>query len=136
MGKSYWFGCEKCGYRAKVAGRADEGLHLSVQTILCRDCKELFDAVTRIRILNGSHVALHGVLSGAAKHGEVKRPPSFDWALNRLRFEGERISDWLKFPLQCPVSPAHRVREWNNPDRCPRCAVYLERSALAFRIWE
>ena len=135
MGKSYWFECEKCGYRSKVAGRADEGLHLHVQTILCRDCKELYDAVTRIRILDGARLVLHGSMA-AAPAEQASRPPSFDWALNRLRYEGESVSEWLMFPLQCPVSPAHRVREWNNPDRCPRCGVYLERSALAFRIWE
>jgi hypothetical protein len=136
MGKSYWFECEKCGYRANVAGRADEGLHLSVQTILCRDCKQLYDAVTRIRLLDGSHVALHGMLAGVTAGGELHGPPSFDWALNRLRYEGEPISEWRTFRLQCPISLSHRVREWNNPDRCPRCGIYLERSALAFRIWD
>ncbi len=52
--------------------------HLSVQTILCRDCKQLYDAVTRIRILTAPvHVALHGMLAGinAGKEFNV-RPAS------------------------------------------------------------
>jgi hypothetical protein len=137
MGKSYWFECEKCGYRAKVAGRADEGLHLAVQTVLCRDCKELYDAVTQIRVLDGSRMTLHGMLSTATPfNNQLKRAPSFNWALNRLRYTGEKLSDWVKFPLQCPVASFHKVRAWNNPDRCPRCGVFLERSALAFRVWD
>ena len=136
MGKSYWFECEKCGYRAKVAGRADEGLHLAVQTVLCRDCKELYDAVTRVRVHKDGRMALHGTLETISLSGGLKRPPSFNWAVNRLRYFGEPTSDWLKFPLQCPVSPMHKVRAWNDPDRCPRCGVHLERSALAFRVWD
>src|SRR5437762_1553319 len=121
MGKSYWFECSRCGYRAKVAGRADEGLHMSVQTILCEECKELYDAVTRLRLLDGSRPLMHGALSAEAIGGpaDLKRAPSFQWALNRLRFTGEKISDWLKFPLKCPVSASHKIRVWNDPDKCP-----------------
>ena len=50
MGRSYWFECAKCGYRAKVSGRADRGITFFVHTILCRDCRELYDAVTRLRL--------------------------------------------------------------------------------------
>lgn len=140
MGKSYWFECGRCGYRAKVAGRSDEGLHLSVQTILCQDCRELYDAVIRVRLLEGSVPAAHDTLQGATAGNEdglrSKRPPSFQWAINRLRFTGERISEWLKFPLRCPVSSLHKVRVWNDPDKCPRCGVYLEKAALAYRVWD
>lgn len=136
MGKSYWFECGRCGYRAKVAGRADEGLHLSVQTILCQDCREIYDAVTRLRVLDGSQPAAHDSLAAVSLEKEVKRPPSFQWALNRLRYTGQKISEWLKFPLRCPVSPVHKVRVWNDPDKCPRCGVYLEKAALAYRLWD
>jgi hypothetical protein len=136
MGKSYWFECEKCGYRAKVAGRADQGLHVAVQTILCQDCKELYDAVTQIRVLEGSKMAIHGMLAAGSVINRVKRPPSFQWAVNRLQYNGEKLSEWLKFPVQCPVASFHKVRTWNDPDRCPRCGVHLEKSALAYRIWD
>ena len=138
MGKSFWFECGKCGYRTKVAGRADQGLNLSVQTIACQDCKELFDAVVQIRMPDGSKPILHGKLAGAtddSEEGPVP-PPSFGWASNRLSFLGEKLSDWLKFPLQCPVSPIHRVRAWNDPDKCPRCSVYMEKNIWAYRVWE
>lgn len=138
MGKSYWFECSRCGYRAKVAGRADDGLHLSVQTILCQDCKELYDAVTQIRLLDGSAPVLHGTLANWPLSGQVelKRAPSFQWAVNRLQYAGEKISDWLKFQLKCPVSSIHKIRAWNDPDKCPRCGGYLEKAALAYRIWD
>jgi len=138
MGKSYWFECGRCGYRAKVAGRADEGLHMSVQTILCEECKELYDAVTRLRLLDGCRPMMHGALSteAIASPADLKQAPSFQWALNRLRYTGEKVSDWLKFPLKCPVSSFHKIRVWNDPDKCPRCGVYLERAALAYRIWD
>ena len=136
MGKSFWFECGRCGYRAKVAGRADEGLHLAVQTILCEDCKELYDAVTRLRVMDGSRPEAHNSLDPASLEPRAKRPPSFHWALNRLRYTSQKISDWLKFPLRCPVSHVHKVRVWNDPDKCPRCGVHLEKAALAYRIWD
>jgi ribosomal protein S27AE len=136
MGKSYWFECGKCGYRAKVAGRADRGLNLAVQTILCQDCKELYDAVVQVRVLAGSRPALHGLLSSTGANRESKRPPSFLWASNRLQYTGAKFSDWLKFRPQCPGSRLHKVRVWNDPDRCPRCGAYLEKNALAYRIWD
>jgi hypothetical protein len=50
MGRSFWFECSRCGYRATVSGGADRGRDLFVQTISCRDCRKLYDAVTRLRI--------------------------------------------------------------------------------------
>jgi hypothetical protein len=114
MGRSYWFECPKCSYRAKVSGRADRGLSFFVQTILCRDCRELYDAVTRLKVpdeLDG-----WGNAGGLRRAGFLKARP--------------RIN------LQCPVSAIHRVRSWNDPDRCPKCGVYLEKSALPYRLWD
>ena len=50
MGRTHWFECGKCGYRAKVSGRADRGLNFFVQTVSCLDCRQLYDAVTRVRV--------------------------------------------------------------------------------------
>ena len=140
MGRSYWFECQRCGYRAKVSGRADRGLHLFVQTILCRDCKELYDAVTRLRVPDETAAAarLVGVSrsKGLSPRRDLNAPPSFPSALNRLLRFGAKASQWLQFKLQCPVSAWHRVQAWNEPDRCPRCGVYLEKNALPFRIWD
>ncbi len=140
MGRSYWFECPKCGYRARVSGRADEGPSLVVQTILCRDCKELDDAVTRLKVLD-ERVGL-GTLGGlrkarfAAVRPKITKPPAFHAVLNRLPPKGSKRLRWLPFEIQCPVSAVHRVRDWNHQDRCPRCSIHLERSALPFRLWD
>jgi hypothetical protein len=140
MGKSYSFECARCGYRAKVAGRFDRGMDFAVRTILCRDCKELFDAVTRARIAEVEQAPRR--LSGnlrlppLAKTPRPAAPPSFQLAFNRLRLNLARDTRWAEFRLQCLVSPAHRVESWTAPGKCPRCGLYLERSALPYRVWD
>jgi hypothetical protein len=120
-----------------VSGGPDRGFAFFVQTILCRDCKVLYDAVIRVR-LSGEPGAKPGF---AFKHARLSRPPSsnpptFESVLNRLRLSAAKPFRWIRFPLRCPVSAAHRVRPWNEPDKCPKCEMLLERSALPFRIWE
>jgi hypothetical protein len=139
MGRSYWFECAKCGYRAKVSGRADRGINFFVQTIVCQDCKELYDAVTRIRLPEetpgyGLRQASNGKLSSI--HSGLKRPPTFQGALNRLSLTGAKRFKWVRFPAQCPVAVFHRIKPWNDPDKCPRCGLYLEKNALPYRIWD
>jgi len=142
MGRSYWFECAKCGYRAKVSGRADRGVNLFVQTILCRDCRELYDVVTRARIPDEGAPVRDAGLLGAEQPRGLRRPrsngppPTFQAALNRLPYDGAQRFRWAQFKLQCPVSPFHRVQSWNEPDKCPRCGLYLEKNALPYRIWD
>ena len=140
MGRSYWFECPKCGYRAKVSGRADRGLWFFVQTILCRDCRELYDAVVRLRVPDelggwGNFGRLRKERLSRALPG-MTTPPSFQAVLNRLPSIGVKRFKWLAYNPQCPVSAIHRVRSWNDPDRCPKCGVYLEKGALPYRQWE
>jgi len=136
MGRSYWFECPRCGYRAKVSGRADRGLNLFVQTIVCQDCKELYDAVTRIRVpdrngdLRQSNHKMRTLLD------IQRRPPTFLAALNRLTLVGGEKLGWIQFAVQCPVASFHRVKPWTDPDKCPRCGIYLEKNVLPYRIWE
>jgi hypothetical protein len=112
----------------------------SVQTILCRDCKELYDAVTRLRVAEESGGV--GGLAGFGKARPIKTspvitaPPSFQAVLNRLPLKGVTRSKWLLFKLRCPVSALHRVRSWNDPDQCPKCGIFLEKSALPYRLWD
>ena len=140
MGRSYWFECPKCGYRAKVSGRADRGFNFFVQSIVCRDCKELYDAVTRVRTPEEPNALGNG--SGIRRPNSPRlrsvlaRPPSFQSVLNRLPYQGVKRFRWLQFKLQCPVSPLHRVESWNEPDKCPRCGIFLEKDGLPYRIWE
>ena len=51
VGRTYQFECPYCQYRAKVSGGADSGVHCEVQTVVCRDCRELIDVFTKVRRL-------------------------------------------------------------------------------------
>jgi hypothetical protein len=62
-------------------------------------------------------------------------PPAFALILNQLPFSGSHFA-WVQFGIRCPVSATHQVRLWNEPDKCPKCGVYLDKSALPFRIWD
>jgi hypothetical protein len=142
MGKSYWFECAKCGYRASVSGRADRGIHLFVQTIHCQDCRALYDAVTRMRVADEAGFARANggfqlsAAGGLRRQREQVAPPPFFSALNRLQILGRRSLRWVSFQLQCPASPHHRFRVWNDPDQCPRCGLLLEKNSLPFRVWD
>jgi len=139
MGRSYWFECPKCAYRANVSGRADRGLSFCVQTIRCRDCNELFDAVSRIKVPDQFRaLGLVAELRPAKSFnlsGSLRVAPSFQAVLNRLPPTGVQRFRWLAFKVQCPVTAWHRIENWNAPDRCPKCGTYLEQSVLPFRIW-
>jgi hypothetical protein len=143
MGRSYWFECSRCGYRAKVAGREDRGADFFVQTILCRDCRELYDAVTRTRVTDASGAGSLQNLSGGLRRsglfklpGGPKAPPNFQSALNRLRHSGITHPQWARFEVRCPVSSGHLIEKWNEPGKCPRCGLVLEKNALPYRIWD
>ena len=122
MGRTYLFECSRCGYRAYVAGGAAEGEHLAVQTIACADCKALYDAVIRFK--------------ASPRPGENPpgTAPKFVAVLNRLPPRGVR--QWLKFKPACPVASWHRIRPWKQPDKCPKCGIFLELNAIPFRIWD
>ena len=142
MGRSYWFECGRCGFRAKVSGGADRGLDLYVQTILCRDCKQLYDAVIRIRFPTSARGKTKGKTAGLrppklmTQPRPLRTPPTFLGALNRLPLAAARQFRWIRFEPQCPVSAWHRVRNWNEPDKCPQCGLHLEKNALPYRVWE
>src|SRR2546430_1627238 len=116
MGRSYWFECPRCGYRAKVSGRADRGLNFFVQTIACQGCKALYDAVTRVKVPRApaqGKVAGRGTMARRNPYCGLSVAPTFESMLNRLPYTGIRRFRSLSFDLQCPLSPAHRVQLWN-----------------------
>jgi hypothetical protein len=121
MGRTYLFECSKCGYRARVSGSADRGRYISVQTILCADCKELYDAVIAYK-------------PSSRLETPSRFPPKFSVLLNRLPPRGARR--WLKLKPACPVSVRHRIRPWKQPDKCPKCGTFLDPSAMPFRLWD
>src|SRR3974377_1853285 len=112
MGRTYLFECTKCVYHVRVAGGPAEGIHFAVQTIACADCKALYDAVTRFR------------LSPRQIENPPRTPPPCVAALNRLTPRG--VERWMKFKLACPVTASHRVRQWRQPDKCPKCGNFME----------
>jgi len=139
MGRSYWFECPKCGYRAKVSGGADRGLTFLVQTIICHECRELYDAITRLKVRD-DELRLKGLVGSRwarlASQRSFSAPPAFQAVLNRLTLAGVKRFKWISFQLQCPISAIHRVRSWSDPDKCPKCGVFLEKSALPYRLWD
>lgn len=137
MGRTYLFECLTCGYRAKVAGGGAEGAQFSVQTILCYECREIHDAVTSLKVPRLPVVADTGEgtrLAGKPKLLETAPPISA--VLNRLPSPGRTRSRWLHFKPACPVFARHRIREWHQPDKCPRCGIFLETNAIPFREWD
>jgi hypothetical protein len=137
MGRTYLFECPKCGYRTKVAGGAERGIHFAVQTLLCYECKELYDAVTALKtvVTDFSEIS-----APQAQLKTVRRArsaaPTFLAALNRLPPKGTKRLKWVNFKPACPLSARHRVRKWQPPDKCPKCGCFLERNAIPFRIWD
>src|SRR4051812_7594961 len=106
MGKSYWFECARCGYRAKVAGRGDRGLNFFVQTIVCRDCRQLYDAVTRLKIPDDNKkrrlsIEMRRLGSFYQRRPAQTSPPHFEAVLNRLPYKGVKHFRWQNFKLQC-----------------------------------
>ncbi len=136
MGRTYLFECPKCGYRAKVAGGGARGFHFAVQTILCHDCKELHDAVTALKMAATGLAATSGGLQLKTGRKPAASAPTFLAALNRLPPGGSKRLRWVYFKAACPVSPRHRIREWQSPDKCPKCGCFLEPAATPFRLWD
>lgn len=137
MGRTYLFECPKCGYRARVAGGTAEGGRFTVQTILCQDCREIYDAVIALRIalprIAGDTGAGKPV---ASKPRPLKTAPPFAAVVNCLPLSARVRAKWQSFKALCPLSPRHRVRAWKQPDKCPRCGIFLESNLVPFRDWD
>lgn len=52
MGTWVTFECARCQYRAQVSGGDDSGMVVDTTTILCVQCREIFDVVTHSRKTN------------------------------------------------------------------------------------
>ena len=126
MGKTYQFECLLCHYRAKVSGGADSGVHCEVQTVVCRDCRELFDVFTKLRRRVGAEE-------------KIKFPgffrPEIPPVILRDGSAPLRLV-WQKFPPACPANAKHFVEPWRNPGRCPRCGNSMEKDGLPYRLWD
>ena len=46
MGSLYQFCCQDCGYQVQISGGKDIGMGCATNTIVCNDCRELYDVLT------------------------------------------------------------------------------------------
>jgi hypothetical protein len=127
VGRTYHFECPYCHYRADISGGADSGIHCEIQTVACRDCRELYDVFTRLR-------------RAETDGGKKPRFPGFfrpEIPPVILReASGKRRLIWQKFQPACPVEAKHFVETWKDPGRCPRCGNCMEKMGLPFRLWD
>jgi hypothetical protein len=126
MGRTYHFVCSHCHYWADVSGGMDGGIHCSVQTVACRECRELRDVFTKLRRRADTVVTIK--FPGFFR---PEIPPVI------LRDPADRRPlVWESYPLACPVEAKHFVTAWNDPDRCPRCGNFMEKTGAPFRRWD
>ncbi|HEX9048542.1 MAG TPA: hypothetical protein VF988_16050 [Verrucomicrobiae bacterium] len=133
VGKTYLFECPQCQYRVRISGGTDSGRHCEIQTVICRDCRELYDVFTRLRRREDAQqlVRFPGfyrpeippvVLSESSSVSLSSKPPA------RLV--------WRDCDLACPIDESHFVEPWNDPGRCPRCGNFMEKNGFPFRLWD
>jgi len=130
MGKSYLFECSKCGYRAVACGGVADGRDLRVQTVLCKDCRSIYDCVIGLRAVGGRPLwKQFDPLSQDIA-------PSLESVLKQLPLSPQEATFWKEFELACPKEATHRVEPWTSPGRCPRCRAYIEGGGLPYRAWD
>jgi len=147
MGRTYHFDCPRCQYQARVVGGSDAGVNCAVQTIVCLDCRQLFDVFTRLRLLENEEEP--SPAGAKTRSGRKLLPtgvniPPFWLADNpwSVFLPGRRASaplqprSWAEVKPVCPVAGFHRIKIWNFPGRCPRCGSYLEKNGFPLRLWD
>lgn len=122
MGKTYVFECGLCHYRAQVSGGADSGVDCNVQTVVCLDCRELFDVFTKVRRMASP--------AGKFKPKLPEIPPA------ALPGSPAHETGWANFKPACPRNPKHSVESWQAPARCPHCGNFMEKNGIPFRLWD
>ena len=133
MGRTYRFRCTHCAYHADISGGADSGVNCNVQTIHCRDCRQLFDVFTRVRREKGSPEPI-------PKFPAFERPEIPPILLRDSQFVPPRPTprqfEWKQVKLACPIADHHVVEVWKHPGHCPRCYAFMEQEGQPFRVWE
>lgn len=132
VGKTYHFECPLCQYQAKISGGADAGLHCEIQTVICRECRQLYDVFIRVRRRAG---AVEKVKFPGFFRPEI--PPVILRESTSRPGKGQPAKlVWQKFDLMCPVDAKHPVEAWKEPGRCPRCGCFMEKGGFPFRNWD
>src|SRR5687768_13793515 len=143
MGRSYLFSCSKCNFTARVAGSGDSGRDCLIRTIHCRDCRQLYDVATHVRL--SPQLALRSKVGvGPPESRLPRRLPKSELRL----LVPEHVSHsttvvrcrpgvpdgmlvvamdprWVELATECPVNARHRFESWTDPGRCPYCLTYL-----------
>ena len=97
-----------------------------MQTVACGDCRELYDVFTKLR----------------RRADDLDKQPKFPGFFRPeippviLRDSKAGRLIWQKFVPSCPVEAKHSVETWKDPGRCPRCGNFMEKSGIAFRLWD
>jgi hypothetical protein len=132
VGKTYFYECPQCQYQAKISGGADSGIHCEIQTVVCRDCRELYD-VFRRRRQRADAVKL-------IRFPGFYRPdiPPVILGESSINPSSQALAPliWVDSDLKCPIMPDHFVEPWNEPGRCPKCGNFMERNGFPFRAWD
>ena len=137
MGRTFHFECPHCHYHTRASGGLDEGVHCRVQTIVCLDCRELFDVYTRIhRHEPPASPANHFKETPAVPPNVLVENPIREFDGSPQRHDDSPTMVWEDVKLICPKGNNHRVEPWRDPGRCPRCGVYLEKNGFPWRLWE
>jgi hypothetical protein len=147
MGRTFQFACPHCQYQARVSGGGDAGINCSVQTIVCLDCRRLFNVFTRLRLRKGEKEPAsagmetksdRNLLPTGANIPPIRlleNPWSF-FAPGRRSPNPPKERHWAELKPVCPVAGFHRIKIWKDPGRCPRCGNHLEKNGLPYRLWE
>jgi hypothetical protein len=132
VGKTYLFECPQCQYRVKISGGTDGGRHCEIQTVICRDCRELFDvfkrqqrradAVDLVKFPGFHRPEIPPTILGESSVSPPAKKPA--------------ALVWRETELICPVEPEHFVEPWTDPGRCPRCGNFMEKNGIPFRAWD
>ena len=113
VGRTYHFECPHCQYRARVSGGADDGVNCAIQTIVCHNCRELYDVFTKIR-KRAPGYAESRRRRKLFPEAVVIPPMMLVQQVNREFQAGPRpraappAMIWEKVKLSCPVSALHR----------------------------
>jgi hypothetical protein len=132
VGKTYQFECPLCQYQAKISGGADGGVHCEIQTVICRDCRQLYDVYTKVQRRAG--VAEKVKFPGFFRP-EIP-PVILRESTSRPGTSAPVKLVWQKFAPTCPVEAKHRVEVWKDPGRCPRCGCFMDKGGFPFRNWD
>ena len=138
VGRTFHLECPHCHYRTCSSGGVDEGVHCRIQTITCLDCRELFDVYTRIHRREPPIITKPRFIEPPLIPPPmlVEKPVREFPGQPRLAMDEPPVLRWEEVALACPRSKKHRIQPWNDPGRCPRCGVYLEKNGFPYRIWE